>query len=139
MSERSISDLDPALQVLCLKWIQACEAAGLKVGIYQTYRSKAEQNMDYAQGRTTPGKIITNAQGGQSPHNCTSADGTSSARAFDFFIYDADGRDLDWNPEDASWQKAIAIGEGLGLISGSTFNIRDNDHFELNNWRTINT
>lgn len=31
-----------------------------------TYRSNAEQNELYAQGRTKAGKIVTNAKGGQS-------------------------------------------------------------------------
>ncbi|AEW85892.1 peptidase M15B and M15C DD-carboxypeptidase VanY/endolysin [Flavobacterium columnare ATCC 49512] len=34
-----------------------------------TYRSIDEQNDLYAQGRTKPGKIVTNAKGGQSMHN----------------------------------------------------------------------
>lgn len=33
------------------------------------FRSVEEQNKLYAQGRTTPGKIVTNAKGGQSYHN----------------------------------------------------------------------
>jgi peptidoglycan L-alanyl-D-glutamate endopeptidase CwlK len=34
-----------------------------------TLRTIAEQNKLYAQGRTTPGRIVTNARGGQSFHN----------------------------------------------------------------------
>lgn len=138
MTDRNISDLCPALQILCQKWIVACSAAGLKVGISQTYRSDAEQDADYAQGRTTPGKIITNAKAGQSAHNCTLADGTPAAQAFDFMIYNDDETTLDWNPQDAKWQKAIAIGINLGLISGSSWHsIKDYPHFEMPNWQTI--
>lgn len=134
MADRNLDDLHPDMKILCQKWLDACEADGLKVGISQTYRSAQEQNTDYNQGRTTPGRIITNAKGGESPHNCTLADGTPAAVGFDFFIYNSDGSTLDWNADDASWKKAISIGETLGMVSGSTFHIRDMDHFEIVNW-----
>jgi peptidoglycan L-alanyl-D-glutamate endopeptidase CwlK len=134
VNDRKLSDLDPLLQPLCQQFLDACQAAGISVIITQTYRSSAEQDADYAQGRTLPGKIITNARGGQSPHNCTLSDGTPAARAFDFTIQDAN-RTLDWNLSDPLWIKAIAIGEGLGLVSGSTFNIKDYDHFQMAAWR----
>ena len=101
------------------------------MGISQTYRSNAQQDADYAQGRTVPGKIITNAKAGESPHNCTLDDGTPASAAFDFFILDENDNKCDWNATDAQWQEAISIGEALGLVSGSTFAIKDNDHFEL--------
>jgi peptidoglycan L-alanyl-D-glutamate endopeptidase CwlK len=135
MSDRNITDLHPDMQVLCQKFLVACKAVGINVGISQTYRSSQEQDNDYQIGRVLPGKIITNAQGGESPHNCTLADGTPAAKAFDFYILDTDDNQCDWNPEDAQWRQAIAIGQNLGLVSGSTFNIKDNDHFELTNWK----
>ncbi len=46
----------------------AC-AQGFMYGVAQGYRSIAEQNRLYAQGRTLPGPIVTNARGGQSNHN----------------------------------------------------------------------
>jgi peptidoglycan LD-endopeptidase CwlK len=135
MTDRSLTDLDPSLQPLAQQFIDACKAVNIRVGLSNTYRSSAEQDADYAQGRSVPGKIITNAQGGESPHNCTLADGTPAAKAFDFYILDTDDNQCDWNPEDAQWRQAIAIGQNLGLVSGSTFNIKDNDHFELTNWK----
>jgi RHS repeat-associated protein len=42
---------------------------GLDVRIIQGTRTYAEQNALYAQGRTTPGPIVTNAPGGYSFHN----------------------------------------------------------------------
>jgi peptidoglycan L-alanyl-D-glutamate endopeptidase CwlK len=33
------------------------------------YRSKKEQNELYAQGRSKPGQVVTNAKAGQSYHN----------------------------------------------------------------------
>lgn len=138
MSDRNLNDLHPDLLPLCEQWTEACAGANIRVGISETYRSKEEQDADYAQGRTAPGKIITNARGGESPHNCTLEDGTPASAAFDFFIYDANGDGkLDWNANDEQWKKAIAIGESIGLVSGSTFHLRDNDHFELDGWKDL--
>lgn len=134
MTDRSLDDLDDSLRQLCQRFIDACQAQGINVIITETYRSSAEQDADYAQGRTVPGHIITNARGGQSPHNCTDADGNPAACAFDFAIQGEHGS-LDWNAADAAWKTAISIGEGLGLISGSTWHsIKDNPHFELKGW-----
>ena len=41
----------------------------IKLRITDGYRSIQEQNTLYAQGRTTPGNIVTHARGGQSLHN----------------------------------------------------------------------
>jgi peptidoglycan L-alanyl-D-glutamate endopeptidase CwlK len=138
MASRAITDLDPALQPLAQQFLDQCAAAGLEAILSQTWRSPAEQDADYAEGRSEPGHIITDAKGGQSPHNCTLPGGTPAARAFDFALYAPGGQSLDWNPTDDQWQTAIAIGESLGLVSGSTFHgqLIDNPHLELANWKT---
>ncbi len=135
MSDRSLDDLHHTLRPLCQQFIAQCLAAGIRVIITETYRSGANQDAAYAQGRTKPGRIITNARAGQSPHNCELADGTPAAKAFDFAIRNGDGT-LDWSGSDPVWMKAIEIGQHLGLVSGSSFHSsRDNPHFELPHWR----
>lgn len=132
---RNLDDLDADLYPLCIRFIDACHAQGINVIITETYRSSAEQEKDFAQGRSAPGHIITNARGGQSPHNCTDDEENPASCAFDFAIRTDDGT-LDWNASDASWQKAISIGEGLGLVSGSEWHsIKDNPHMELKDWK----
>jgi peptidoglycan L-alanyl-D-glutamate endopeptidase CwlK len=42
---------------------------GYKVMVYQGFRSFAGQDALYAQGRTKPGTVVTNAKGGDSLHN----------------------------------------------------------------------
>lgn len=49
--------------------IKLAKKQGYPLLVTTAYRSIAEQNKLYAQGRTTPGKIVTNAKGGQSKHN----------------------------------------------------------------------
>lgn len=86
---------------------------------------------------TVPGHIITNARGGESPHNCTLPDGTPAARAFDFALYAPGGTQLDWDPSDDQWQTAIGFVKALNLVSGSTFHgIPDNDYAEMASWQT---
>ncbi len=45
------------------------EKYGLVMRVTCGYRSIEEQNLLYAKGRSMPGKIVTNAQGGESWHN----------------------------------------------------------------------
>lgn len=139
MSDRLLSDLHPILQPLAQRFLDNCKAAGIDAFIDQTYRNETDQNNDYAKGRTASGGIITNAQYGQSPHNCVDSDGNPAAKAFDFAIQDATGV-LDWDASDPEWQAAIKIGEALGLISGSCFHsLVDSPHFELPNWKNKST
>lgn len=69
INSRSIGDLHPKVAELCRKFIAACKVEGVEVIITSTYRDLASQAAIYAQGRTTPGKKITNAKPGQSFHN----------------------------------------------------------------------
>lgn len=69
INSRSLTDLHPKVQELCLNFIQRCKDDGIDVIITSTYRDKESQNALYAQGRTLPGKRVTNAKGGQSFHN----------------------------------------------------------------------
>ena len=69
ITSRNIADLHPRVQPLVLKFISACEAQGIDILITSTYRDIESQNALFAQGRTTPGKKVTNARGGQSFHN----------------------------------------------------------------------
>ena len=60
---RDIALCHPRLQKLAAELIQKCAEQGLKIKIGETFRTVAEQDALYAQGRTKPGKIVTNAQG----------------------------------------------------------------------------
>ena len=97
-------------------YIQICRCltGSAQVRFTQTFRSSAEQNALYAQGRTTPGQIVTWAKGGQSYHNyglavdiCLLIDGKTIS--WDTLKdYDGDGLS-DWMEcakvfEDHGWQ-----------------------------------
>ena len=60
---RDITLCHPRLQKLATELIQKCSAQGLQIKIGETLRTGSEQDTLYAQGRTTPGSIVTNAPG----------------------------------------------------------------------------
>lgn len=102
------SNMNIVLQHKANEFIKECEKAGIKVAITQGFRSIVYQNELYAQGRSKPGKIVTNLKGGYSPHNY--------GLAFDFCIYH-NGK-IDWNASNPKWTQAGKIGEKLGLEWG---------------------
>lgn len=61
--------LHPRLANALMTLQAQCAAINLELGFSIGYRSAAEQDALYAQGRTTPGAIVTNARGGYSQHN----------------------------------------------------------------------
>ena len=65
---RGVDKLHPELQKCVEKFLKECEKQGLNVLITETLRTQKEQEALYAQGRTSPGKIVTNCRGYQSPH-----------------------------------------------------------------------
>ena len=60
---RDITLCHPRLQTLAAELTKECEKQGLKIKIGETLRTTAEQDALYAQGRTKPGTIVTNAKG----------------------------------------------------------------------------
>jgi peptidoglycan L-alanyl-D-glutamate endopeptidase CwlK len=69
INSRKLEDLNPKVKTLCEKFIASCDKQGIDILITSTYRDGESQSALYAQGRTTPGKIVTNAKAGQSFHN----------------------------------------------------------------------
>lgn len=124
-----ISDLCPELQTDCREFLLKCKLAGLDVKILQTWRSPAEQDALYAQGRTAPGKVVTGLKGNMSKH-CVILDGKPAAEAFDFgifshSIYITDGKDR-------RYTQAGEIGESLGLVWGGRWKVpHDPSHLEI--------
>ncbi len=91
-SESNIITLLPVAQKKARLFLQQCKSTGFDVRIISGTRTFAEQNILYAQGRTTPGPIVTNARGGQSNHNF--------GIAWDIGLFDADGS---YNQNDADY------------------------------------
>lgn len=60
---REINKLHPRLQKIISQLQEECRKENLVLGIGECFRTVAEQDALYAQGRTKPGSIITNAPG----------------------------------------------------------------------------
>lgn len=123
---RDVSKLHPELQEKISQFRVACEKAGLKVGIGECFRTVKEQDDLYAQGRTKPGKIVTNAKGS------TLSSMHMWGVAFDFYRNDGKGA---YNTSGKFFEKVGAIGKKLGLEWGGDWkSFKDMPHFQLPQW-----
>jgi hypothetical protein len=88
--------------------ILALDSPPVVLRVTQGLRSWNEQAKLYAQGRTVPGKIVTDAPPGHGWHNF--------AMAVDVVPLDPLP---DWNLTHPVWKRLVEVGESLGLQSGS--------------------
>ncbi len=86
------------------------------------HRSNEEQNILYAQGRTTKGKIVTNAKAGQSKHN------KKPSEAVDIGFLTLDKK-LSWDSK--CFKRFADIIKAKGIKWGGLFKIVDMPHFEI--------
>ena len=107
--------------------------------IVSTLRTFAEQDELYAQGRTKPGKRVTNAKGGQSLHNY--------GVAIDFALI-IDGKTASWEDlkdfdgdRKADWMEIVGVFEQAGWEWGGRWkSFTDKPHLQKtfgNDWRTL--
>lgn len=131
MPSRDIYDLHPIVRAKATAHLMACEANGIQLLVTSTYRSIAEQDALYAQGRTKPGKKVTNAKGGQSFHNYRLAYDVVPLR---------NGKPV-WGTsgEDGKlWQRVGELGEGAGLEwAGRWTRFREWAHFQYTGGLTL--
>lgn len=104
VNSRSLSDLLPCARIRAERFIAACAKQGIDVLITSTYRDNESQAAIYAQGRTAPGRRITNAKPGQSFHNYRIA--------FDF-VPIVNGKAI-WN-DVALFEHCGEVAESVGL------------------------
>ena len=107
INSRKIEDLRLIPAAKCRAFVAACAAAGIDVIVTSSYRDAESQNALYAQGRTLPGRKVTNVCGGDSFHNWRVA--------FDF-VPVVNGKAI-W--DDAKlWEKCGRLAESVGLEWG---------------------
>lgn len=129
-SEKAIVTLEPSFQPTVRQFLADAHAAGYNVVITSGRRTMAEQRALYAQGRTAAGKIVTNAQAGDSPHNF--------GLSFDFAFANALGQPT-W-PDNGPWAEVAAIGKKLGMEWGGDWkSFKDRPHLESPSWRVART
>ena len=128
INSRKIDDLKPEVAVLCRAFVQQCHLAGIEVLITSTYRDVEAQDAIYNQGRTTPGRIITNCKGGNSMHNYRVA--------FDWVPLDVKGAPV-WN-DSHLWRECGQIAQDVGLEWGGAWaNFVDMPHCQYTQGKSI--
>lgn len=122
INSRKIFDLHPEVASRCIMHKARCETElGIELLITSTYRDGESQNALYAQGRTTPGSIVTRARAGESFHNYRVA-------------YDVvpvvDGKPV-WDASHPVWGEVGRIGKECGLEwAGDWKNFPEYPHFQ---------
>lgn len=128
MASRSIAELHPQARARAEKLLVLAKGDGLELIVTSTFRSFAEQGALYAQGRTTPGRIVTGARAGFSFHNVR--------RALDVAFLRPDTGVLDWEWLDRNaeaqrlWRHLAAMASSAGLAWGGLWKKPDRPHFE---------
>lgn len=107
ISEGRLSLVAPALAA---KVRQLANVLSFPIRVTQGLRSWNEQQALYDQGRTAPGKIVTNAKPGTSWHNY--------GMAVDVVPMD---RLPDWNINHPNWQTIHSAAKALGFVCGADF------------------
>ncbi len=122
-SELLLSQVHPMLAARIQAMASNLETQGIKIVVVQGLRTVEQQDKLYAQGRANPGKIVTNAKGGQSWHNY--------GLAVDCAPENSDGT-VDWNAAHPSWKAMEKAGVDMGLVSGATWTrLVDAPHFQM--------
>jgi len=105
INSRKIEDLLPVVQDKVRHFKKLCESFSIDLLITSTYRDNASQDALYAQGRTTPGRKVTNAKAGQSWHNYRCA----------VDVVPLTNGKPNWNTKDPVWMKVGELGKQAGL------------------------
>jgi len=124
-----LEDLDPDVQEMAQKLIDACAAEGVTIKITHTHRTFQEQWEIYQQGRSKPGKKVTSAPPGYSWHNYR--------RAFDVAIVSYPGDLTPHDLYDGNWEKIGTLAESLGLDWGGRWKHPDKPHLEHHGGETL--
>ena len=122
-----LDTLEPEFRVKVETLLEAVEkATGRTWGLSDGRRTISRQDALYSQGRTTAGKVVTNARGGYSPHNFGLAADLWPMKAGDF----------DWSAPLELFQTLGTLAEGMGLVWGGHFrSILDLPHVEAPDWK----
>lgn len=124
--EKNVATLHTRAQTLARQFLRevsssaALNAQGITVKIISGTRTYQEQSEFYAQGRSKPGRIVTNAAPGRSNHNF--------GIAWDVGLF----RGTDYLDESQLYDTVGAIRKNLGLEWGGDWtSIIDKPHFQL--------
>ena len=120
-TNKMLNSLHPEVKRLAHRHIYQLKRLGIDARIISGNRTYKEQDYIYAQGRTRPGKIVTNARGGYSNHNF--------GIAYDIGIFGNGGKV--YLTADSVYKTPGIIGEKIGLEWGGRWkSTYDPPHFQ---------
>jgi peptidoglycan L-alanyl-D-glutamate endopeptidase CwlK len=127
INSRNLDDLAPPAKQRAEAFIAAAKAKGIDLLVTSTYRDNESQDALYAQGRTTPGNIVTRAKAGQSWHNWRCA--------LDVVPL-VNGKAI-WDDQ-ALWKQIGEIGKSCGLEwAGDWVTFKEYPHFQYTGGLTL--
>lgn len=128
INSRKLEDLLPQVRTRVEAFLKAADEAGIDLLVTSTYRDNASQDALYAQGRTKPGRIVTNAKAGQSFHNYRCAVDVVPVR---------NGKPV-WDSKDPVWQTVGRLGKAAGLEwAGDWKRFKEFPHFQYTGGLTL--
>lgn len=127
INSRSLDDLVPPAKKRVLAFIAKAKEKGIDLLVTSTYRDNESQAQLFAQGRTMPGKVVTNAAPGQSFHNW---------RCAVDIVPLVHGKAV-WD-DNALWLQIGVLGEASGLEwAGRWKSFKEYPHFQYTGGLTI--
>ena len=127
INSRNLDDLAPPVKQRAEAFIASAKAKGIDLLVTSTYRDSESQDALYAQGRTTPGNVVTRAKAGQSWHNWRCA--------LDV-VPIVNGKAI-WDDQ-AMWKQVGEIGKSCGLEwAGDWKTFKESPHFQYTGGLTL--
>lgn len=126
---RKLEDLHPRVRAMAQRLLDDARRAGIPLTVTFTLRSMETQAALYAQGRTKPGAIVTNARPGYSYHNFGLALDVVPTELLALPKWG--DTPAHQKLTEALWARVGAIGKAIGFRWGGDFrSIKDRPHFE---------
>lgn len=132
-----IQTLHPRLKKKAVQLQEACSQQGISISFSEGFRTVEEQDALYAQGRTLPGNIVTNAKGS------TYSSQHQWGIAVDFYLnmdVDNDGSKSEdaFNNSTGLFDRVGEIAKSIGLGWGGDWtSIKDRPHLYLPDWGSV--
>jgi len=128
INSRDLNELLPQVKSRVDAFIKACKDKGIDILVTSTYRDLESQDALYEQGRSAPGKIVTNARGGDSYHNWRCA----------VDVVPIVGGKPDWDGSHPVWAEIGKIGAECGLEwAGNWKSFKELAHFQYTGGLTL--
>lgn len=105
INSRSLDELAPPVKERVENFLNLCKKNNIDLLVTSTYRDNESQQALYAQGRTTAGKVVTNAKAGDSWHNWRCA----------VDVVPLVNGKPNWDGSDPVWAKIGELGNQAGL------------------------